>query len=648
MKIRRIFKMTTAMVLACVTAIQSPAQTLASQPPKEYISEVRISSDKDWLENNKYKIKENDLNKGTGEAAVYLGYKTTNNVKDAIRDIAVMDMNGGYSYSNYESMLKEEKQKVSELTQNVIKMAKAFRQRYNEGSPAAESSFKYLNLFYDDDSKQTIGNAVITNNITEEHWNEILLQGNQTIVNAIVQYIARGCVDYSKQTWLQKLSDKGASEDAAKYDSDARKILEKWDDVQLPISFYQSSAVNIEDKNEVEKYMATLSDEKKIEFIKGMELDLQLRQYPYEDATLAEFFAREADDIDVDELYSLVSVLSAAQCSTGKVAGLSLLVLSSNAEEQAWNESDKEMQNLLKEENEEFTMESTISVYENIDRSYFEQGGIALTDAAMRKQASTGDSFFLFKYLKGWQYAVCGVVLAGAMVSAGIYLSGVIGSTTKAVTETVVTQTVRAIPKRALIVNRSTATVSIGTPYLVAAIGLALIAAGLYLTFKLYNYYNPDYLDIPKRMVDSVEGSDGKKYFVHYDVVKNQDGRPADVNVSEAKQWNALYTTKDKTAGEPILADFMVKTGDNKPENGYTGVHYFGEKAAYNLNNHCFNDKVNGIYLSYKRESAASVTGSAFSVGGIVAVAGISLVIGYFVGSLGDVILTKRRKRAHV
>ena len=58
-----------------------------------------------------YMLLEYDLNKGTEYVfdvyEVYFAYSTTNNPDEAITDIKMMNMNGGFVYSDYEEQLKK-------------------------------------------------------------------------------------------------------------------------------------------------------------------------------------------------------------------------------------------------------------------------------------------------------------------------------------------------------------------------------------------------------------------------------------------------------------------------------------------------------------------------------------------------------------
>ncbi len=111
-----------SLLLALTLAATLPAQVFAASVP-EYISEVKIGMGKK-SETAKaaldgYKILSDakgnpvDLNQkagggwgSKGDKVVYLGYKTTTDRKEAITDLALMNMKGGYSVQEYEALME--------------------------------------------------------------------------------------------------------------------------------------------------------------------------------------------------------------------------------------------------------------------------------------------------------------------------------------------------------------------------------------------------------------------------------------------------------------------------------------------------------------------------------------------------------------
>jgi hypothetical protein len=176
----------------------------------------------------------------------------------------------------------------------------------------------------------------------------------------------------------------------------------------------------------------------------------------------------------------------------------------------------------------------------------------------------------------------------------------------------------------------SSMTISGGMIALYVVSGVMLLYSAFSLGMTVYNYYHPDYTDVPLALVDVTDTVDGDRY-IKYDVVynaeTNEDGvyEAGDLNAFEGKRWNALYYTKNYEAGKPLLADgFTVSNNNNKPAEGFTPVHRFGEVVCYNLNKYNF-DGDTQIYLSVKQskndKSAVAdvpeVVGSMFGAGNL-------------------------------
>ena len=186
-------------------------------------------------------------------------------------------------------------------------------------------------------------------------------------------------------------------------------------------------------------------------------------------------------------------------------------------------------------------------------------------------------------------------------------------------------------------------------------------------------------------MVDISYSENEEAAYVAYKSVRDQDGKPGDLNAGSSKQWLALYCTKDKKAGSPIVApgdgnEMIVKTGDSQaPAEGYAPLHMFGTpNVAQNLtfadgnNGYSYNDKNHGTYLFFTHADtqinysdpmaqvksavradtdkaqwsdaeAAENVGTAVSTG-MIALAGVGiLVAGVFIGT---VITNVRRRRS--
>ena len=95
------------LVLASLFSLTAVYASAASN--EEYLSDValiyrpNITEAKYAIKDTDWKLLEYDLNPNADaflDEGVYLIYKTSTNVEDAITDLRVMDMYGGYSNSN--------------------------------------------------------------------------------------------------------------------------------------------------------------------------------------------------------------------------------------------------------------------------------------------------------------------------------------------------------------------------------------------------------------------------------------------------------------------------------------------------------------------------------------------------------------------
>ena len=121
---KHLLRSASAVLLALILFIQVPARAFAqgqTAAGPDYISEVKIAMGGDAEEALEgYTIlsdkdgKAVDLNKDAGggwgsqgDKRVILGYRTTKEQSEAITDLAVMNMKGGYDVQEYEALIKQ-------------------------------------------------------------------------------------------------------------------------------------------------------------------------------------------------------------------------------------------------------------------------------------------------------------------------------------------------------------------------------------------------------------------------------------------------------------------------------------------------------------------------------------------------------------
>ena len=109
----------------------------ASNSKLPYISEVFIAygkteqEAKKWLVDNGWEPVDGDLNAGKNYAladdvASVMGIKRTADPNDAITDMAVMNMYGGYSFGDYEALVNEKKTEINEFIMSFVPANRTF------------------------------------------------------------------------------------------------------------------------------------------------------------------------------------------------------------------------------------------------------------------------------------------------------------------------------------------------------------------------------------------------------------------------------------------------------------------------------------------------------------------------------------------
>jgi hypothetical protein len=187
----------------------------------------------------------------------------------------------------------------------------------------------------------------------------------------------------------------------------------------------------------------------------------------------------------------------------------------------------------------------------------------------------------------------------------------------------------------------------------------------------MVNHYNVDFTPIPHYMVDekdiTVTIESGEKVVIknqsaYYKAVESNRkegaeyygkiGSCADLNGCVNPQWLALYAARNEAECPIIASSLKVVIGSTTVPQGYeTGIHFFGEKAAFNLNNklYCWNQNAKSIMVYYKTDKAAAEAGTAgsnFTAGTLALTGGCGLITGALASAICITAFGKKKKKA--
>ena len=286
----RLIKAFLSLLLTLIIAVGAPVQTIAASQPV-YISDVMVGMGETAgeamraLTDAGFTVLEHNLNEGAGskmktEKFVFIGYKTTTDPDEAICDLAVMNMNGGYSFSDYEALMdKYRDSQIKPFIDNFIATIEEYRANYNsdneENKAKADFAYAILNKILEDDTGELMGDLLLNPTkeelgLTDEQYKALpdaekkktvdlttsLMQGNSQIILLIEQTLAMAA-DTNDMTWLERLSELGPDgldekyaeagvrpsdaerEMASLYSDTARVILENWVDFRSDLIIYE-------------------------------------------------------------------------------------------------------------------------------------------------------------------------------------------------------------------------------------------------------------------------------------------------------------------------------------------------------------------------------------------------------------------------
>ena len=299
---KRWFKRLTACVLAGALVFNFSALSAfaADSAQGKYVSNVFIAYGKTeedaakWLTQNGWEPVPGDFNAGKASffdnnklqdqnVAAVMGIKRTDKADEAITDMAVMNMKGGYSLPAYESLIKEKKAQIDEIINDLMPAIHEYRANKNSegseiGEKRAQTAYEMLNKYTDGDPEgeyavhdtgKRLGDLLATDTMQEGNESgldlqQLMLESSGPAMLTVEMLLALG-TDTAEDTWLQRASGltgdalsenlekyvpEAAGQDVAasaavqylngKFADTAVLLAEQWEDVHEEILWFES------------------------------------------------------------------------------------------------------------------------------------------------------------------------------------------------------------------------------------------------------------------------------------------------------------------------------------------------------------------------------------------------------------------------
>ena len=649
----------TALPLAVFADELKGENSTAGETQEVYIKSVKLAQAKtekearEALEEEGYIFLEGNLNAGTDADGIWLGYTITSDPSEAIYDMKLMNMKGGYTLTSLKDALAAQESAFAEMANDLNYLIDEFVTAYEEGSVPAAKAYKALNFFRVVDGETELveeyglGYQIVHGNMTTPRIIEILMLCDATIVDSIVKILTMG-IQIRNGNWLEALSKKGPYDSDTSYGDDESELLRRAEQLLMIMEIYAGAYVAMDqsglipddlDENFEPKYNGGSSggelsaekselkkiDEERYRYYKVAFDELAKYKYGDEGETLKDFVCSFAEGGSEKALYPLVSVLSDGEFAAMSYGCFLEVVSGATATIDGFDTYDEVYASVTEEV-------SSLYLYVGVDSALLEDDSIiGFTDAATRHMATTGEMEFYENDRTSEYVWTTGKHVAMVIGSIGLAFIAlpkltigatmIVGAISATVAKSIETGFLAGMIKYCSIISGST-TFFIA----VAVVSITLLVTLIWSLVEKSGEEDvdwdknpmPEYLYDVKEVSFSQSSTDGittesmkRPVFAFYQAVTDIDDKVIDLNArsDDSTQWIAMYVSYDRQGSDakPIKAeDILIRTGNGETPVGYVPATRFGEVVACDLNQWDKDDSVNGVYMFYKQDQAAS------------------------------------------
>lgn len=406
---KKIFKIIIVFVLVIGTLMTSTFSAFAEKAEK-YLCELRLVYAEDYREAQdilgnsefyEYELYKKNLNEGTGEIGVFLAYKTTTNIEDAITDIATIEMDGGYREGNYQETLKQSYEEYVALGENYVVAINYFMDAYEANNFIAKAAFRQLNFYTVIDEEVTFNGMLLGDifkaGITAPELATMFLEGNVYALDNIRSLISMG-VTYNAdgKTYLEKVSEEAAlfAENPSRYADKVSFLNNAAVHVKAAMKVYYDMFKELSGYEKLLNYEDEDFTELEIQYAEHKAIADMMRKVDYLDGkTLYDFCLAEGGDLKVENerLYPLIAALNEGQRAMTLVGHYYDVV----------RYSMKDFpEKMITEQIDDLEVIYSINpfdIYKGVDRSIYD-GSFAMTGEAYRRNAFTEEGLMAYLF----------------------------------------------------------------------------------------------------------------------------------------------------------------------------------------------------------------------------------------------------------
>ena len=453
-----------SLLLAMIMAVITPLSAMAATSGDKYVKEIAIvTADQiNDAKNDGWTVLEtplytNPLDEKNGATSTYLVYKTTDKANEAITDIRAMNMNGGWSFAEYEDLLDGLKEDARKQAATLWDAILEFREYYKDKDNRENVRYAYdlLNVLVDDDVKDANGNPMRLGDLLLDEelvpnsdcavLSTLFMESNLKVLQIIYVALATACSKNSDgKSFLEVINDDVDGDLAWDYadddslDTAVYSMITSWYDARDNVLYYENCVESYDSLLEADEengtdFSARYSDG---QWLKETLSAVAYAGPWYDYDTLLDCLMSDFDELTSDmndeekEQYILAQLRPIVAAMTPglrcvMMAGFSRIAHISMTEDGNYYTV---LDELTKDEEKKAVIDEGISVFYGIDREIYEDHYTALTSAALRGNAE-GDTSWqkaqakedqrqLFDEIAKWMAIGCGsfAVVSGIFV----------------------------------------------------------------------------------------------------------------------------------------------------------------------------------------------------------------------------------------
>ena len=617
------------------------------QQTPQYVGEMRIYQGKtaqdaaNACKEDGFTPVEGNLNEGSGYDAVVLGYSTTEDKEEAVTDVRMMQMTSGFSTVDYADLVERQYPGLDSLLDEEYKTILEFRRKVESGSYNAKMAQQYLNMFKIPELGMKLGDYYMSSQLSMPMLKRLFLQTAAAVTTSSYNLLAAGVSDSSENNWASRVyahrdildvTDEDGNVDTKalealdrQYLSNAERLVTQIQDFSTK---YQNgmirAAQNGGELPVVDPETAT-PEEMNEHGAEPLYIGAHavLNQYRYDDDQLLGDWLVEMGNLtlsnkaELRNLYPLIAAMTYGQIITTQFVGFQCCAFYLYELSSVNDDFVKTLQD-AKDLCLDYDNTDAISVWSGVDQRMFDQV-CAVTGDAQRYTNLKDTMENIVKRNK----AIRVLESVSSTLSFWTKLAGGFIVLLDLPTMAITALSYFSLISMSWCWTHGTlfmifaflhyASVFLGVVSLIATLVIIIIM----IIVAIYDAFKPEcddlaYTSIPTVTMDlSIDGDGGSRSgLMRYDLIQGPDGK-GDLNAYDGKQWNALYSSQNTDAGEPIeivdgKAPFIVQYNDGENPAGYKAAKNFDEIYAANLNANIRAKNAPSVFLFYacKGESA--------------------------------------------